>query len=252
MRSGIECFPCFLRQAISAMRHAEVDEQTQTKVLRKLMCDVAQYSCEASPAENSSLVLHKVCEYLELDDPYAKAKLESNEAAMMMVQDLRETIMASLEPLSAAVRAAVAGNVVDLGILESYDLDAALEEAFSVSFRVYDNEAFKADIYASKTVLYIGDNSGEIAFDRLLVEQIARTGAKVTYAVKAAPVLNDATLEDAFYVGMDKVARVITNGNKYLGTILRFCSEEFLEAFAEADTIVAKRNRTDQNDDSNN
>ena len=62
----------------------------------------------------------------------------------------------------------------------------------------------------------------------------------VTFAVRGAPALNDVTLEDAYQVEMDKVARVISNGNDVASTIVKECSSEFQEIFQEADLIISK------------
>jgi uncharacterized protein with ATP-grasp and redox domains len=56
----------------------------------------------------------------------------------------------------------------------------------------------------------IGDNTGEIVFDKLLIEELLRRGKQVTYVVRGGSVINDVTLEDARYVGMDKIVKVIT------------------------------------------
>ncbi|MDP4128257.1 MAG: ARMT1-like domain-containing protein, partial [Bacillota bacterium] len=103
-----------------------------------------------------------------------------------------------------------------------------------------DYELFQQRLKDAREILILGDNSGEIAFDRLLAEQLSDFGVKVTYAVKGRPILNDATMEDAAYVGMTDRIRVISNGSGILGTILRDCSEEFKQAYEKADLVISK------------
>jgi hypothetical protein len=89
-------------------------------------------------------------------------------------------------------------------------------------------------------VIYFGDNAGEIVFDRLLVEQMAAGGARVAFAVRGGPILNDATLEDAVYVGMDQVADVVSSGVVSPGTLLGHADPTFLDRFHRADLVLAK------------
>lgn len=241
MKVGVECIPCYFKQAMSAMKHVGISETQQVEVLYSLMDTIKGFDTERSPAENSSLVVHGVARLIGIDDPFEKAKKESNKAAVELVDRVvRKRVAEAEDPLFAAIKAAVAGNVVDLGIMESYDLDAALDEAFNVDFAICDYEEFRERLKSVKHVLYVGDNSGEIAFDKLFVEELRRLGIDVTFVVKAGPVLNDATLEDALFVGMDKVAKVITTGSNFLGVIEETCSEEFLTAFNEAELVIAK------------
>ncbi len=86
--------------------------------------------------------------------------------------------------------------------------------------------------------MYLADNAGEIAFDRLLIEQILPE--RVTVVVRGAPVINDATPIDALTVGLDRVVAVIDNGSDAPGTILTDCNQELRDRFANADLIVAK------------
>ncbi|PLX04014.1 MAG: hypothetical protein C0594_09705, partial [Marinilabiliales bacterium] len=62
----------------------------------------------------------------------------------------------------------------------------------------------------------------------------------LTYVVRGEPVLNDATIAEADYVGLHKVARVISNGYDAPSTIIGSFSDEFMEAFNEADVIISK------------
>ena len=67
---------------------------------------------------------------------------------------------------------------------------------------------FEERLRRARTVVYLGDNCGEIVFDRLLIEMIRdRYGLDVIFVTRTLPVLNDATLQDAISVGMEEVAQ---------------------------------------------
>jgi uncharacterized protein with ATP-grasp and redox domains len=89
-------------------------------------------------------------------------------------------------------------------------------------------------------VLYLGDNAGEIVFDRVLVEHLLEAGAQVTFVVKARPVINDATLADARATGIAKLVPVITTGSNAIGVGWDRTRREFREAVKAADLIIGK------------
>ncbi len=99
-------------------------------------------------------------------------------------------------------------------------------------------EALKIKAESASRILYLGDNAGEIVLDRLLVEQLPTE--KVTFAVRGAPIINDATLEDAIAGGITELVDVMDNGSDMPGTILESCSEAFRKLFAQADIVIAK------------
>ena len=102
--------------------------------------------------------------------------------------------------------------------------------------------SFVEAIKKAKQILYLLDNCGEIVCDQLLMEEIKRFRPDVALVavVRGEPVLNDATREDARQTGLDKIVPIIDNGNDALGTVLEQCGNEFMEAFAQSDTIIAK------------
>jgi len=93
---------------------------------------------------------------------------------------------------------------------------------------------------SAKRVLYLGDNAGEIVFDKVFIKEIKKSGAEVIFAVRSKPVLNDVTMIDAIDVGLDKVAEVIETGSPMIGIVLETCSDEFLKFFNTADIIISK------------
>jgi uncharacterized protein with ATP-grasp and redox domains len=101
-----------------------------------------------------------------------------------------------------------------------------------------DLEAFRQAVAEATDILYLADNAGEIACDRLLIQQLL--SVRVTLAVRGGAVVNDATLADAEAVGLHELVEVIDNGSDAPGTLLSDCSEDFRKRFAKADLIIAK------------
>lgn len=240
MKVCADCIPCYLKQALNTLNQTELGDDQKAKLLNKVLPSIAELAQDKTPAENSSKILHKICMELGVQDPFQRAKKESNQAVMKLWPKLQQVLAESDDKLFTAFKLAVAGNVIDLGILADYNIEQSITEALQVDFAINDYDVLKEKLEKAQRVLIIGDNSGEIAFDKLLAVELASRGLQLTFGVKGAPILNDATMKDAEEVGMEKVARVITNGNSYLGTVVEYCSPEFLSAMAGADVIISK------------
>jgi len=80
-------------------------------------------------------------------------------------------------------------------------------------------------------VVYLSDNCGEIVLDRLLIQYLKK-GAHITLAVKLLPALNDATLEDARALGLDRIVDLLTTNSTKAE--IGLCPEEAPQDLAAA------------------
>ncbi len=240
MRTYFECIPCFLRQALDSIRHLTDDETLHEKVLREALREAAEMDLRMSPPAMAQK-LHRAIRGLTGEaDPYRQRKQEFNQFAIKLLPQCHGWLRNSDDPLETAVRLALAGNVIDLGVktmLGEAEVFQAIVQALSVPLHG-EVEEFAAAATAARRVLYLADNAGEIVFDRLLIEQIGPQ--KITLAVRGAPVINDATRDDAEAAGLTEIVEVIDNGSDAPGTILEDCSPEFLAHFEKADLVIAK------------
>jgi len=177
-------------------------------------------------------------QYTHSPDPYKGVKKKSNDQVLEMYPKFRERVKASADSFDTALRLAIAGNIIDYGITDNIDLESAMSTVFSNNYSIDDSFELKKDLSKVKKVLYLGDNCGEIVFDKLLIETILHPN--LTYVVRGAPVINDATIEDARYIGMESAAKVISNGYDAPSTILEQCSQEFIAEFNSSDIIISK------------
>jgi uncharacterized protein with ATP-grasp and redox domains len=240
VRATTTCMPCYLKQALSAAREITDDPERQRHVLNEVARLLPDLPLESTPAENSTYALWRVHEVLNCSDPFAAKKRHYNELALSMYPDLKRLVQSSKSPLQTAVRVAAAGNIIDLGILDGVDVEATFKEVFAQGLAVDDTELLAEKLSPARRVLYLADNAGEIVFDKVLIEELVVRAQGVVLAVKGAAILNDATMEDALAVDMNRVADVLSNGSPMIGTDLKTCSEEFLQEFRRADIIISK------------
>jgi hypothetical protein len=240
MKTSLDCIPCFVRQALDAARLVSTASAVHERILR----EVLRWACEMDmdqPAPVMGQRIHRLLrKIVGLEDPYREVKDHQNQMALALLPDLKNTIEAAADPLIMALRLAIAGNVIDMGVngrvtesMVRKSVSQALAEPF-----VGEQNTFRKAVAEAQRILYLADNAGEIAFDRLLIEQLVP--ARVTVAVRGGPVINDATMADALAVGLDEIVEIIDNGSDAPGTVLDDCSQDFRRRFTEADLILAK------------
>jgi uncharacterized protein with ATP-grasp and redox domains len=178
-------------------------------------------------------------------DPYKEEKVYYNQEMMKLLPNLSSLIDEAADPFAAAVKLAAAGNIIDFG--PGYDLSpATVLKTIAATMEMPLPEdtltALKEDLAQAKTLLYLGDNTGEIVFDRVFVEAIKENypDVRIYFAARGKPVLNDITEEDAYLVKMDEFAEIINNGTSIPGTMLEYVTPAFREIFAQADVIISK------------
>lgn len=243
MKTSAECFPCFLRQSLQVARICGCAADVQVRTVKELAAIIAGLDPELSPPANAEQVYRALAEITGCDDPYRQEKQRSNEEALRLLPGLRREIAGAADELAMAIRFAIAGNIIDYGAFASFDIDRALDNCRKEQPVVDHSTALIERIGSLRPgadVLYLADNCGEIVYDSLLIEYLFRRGCNLTVAVKDGPIINDALREDALAAGLDRYARIISNGSRCPGTVLADCSPEFCRVFASADLILVK------------
>jgi len=242
MKTKIDCIPCVFKQALVTVRLATTDLKVQERALKELAGFYSEKKLEGSPAEFSQFAYQIISEVTGIGDPFLAEKKKFNKLALSMVPECLNAIKTSDDKFATGAHLAVAGNIIDLGIGAGFDIHGTLKSALETPFVLNDLEKLRESLGNVKSLLYIGDNAGEIVFDRLFVEIIQNLfpDINVKFSVKSAPIINDATMEDAIDVGFDKVCEIIETGTDDIGAPLEKMSAGFLEEFNHTDLIIAK------------
>ena len=237
MRINDDCYTCMQRQAVEICRRLGVTEEVERRVVRAVKAVLDARPEGDTPPELDVVVYGVITETLGVRDPFAERKRKDNESALRLVPEVRRIIEESPDRLAAAVRAAVLGNVMDHAANPNFDVAAEIDEVFEKEFAVNDYGSFKKELNDAEWLLYIGDNAGETAFDRLLIEEM---GKPAVYLTRGAPINNDCLVEDALACGLDEVADVVSSGCPTPGFVLARCNDEAVRLFRTAPLIIAK------------
>ena len=176
---------------------------------------------------------------------YDAIKKQFNDLMLSLEPQVRCRIEDSKDPLQTALFMARIGNYIDFGAMKNVNPEVFLQilSDFSISeadTEVYGN--FLKACAAGEHFLLLADNSGELVLDKLMIEQLQIRFPRlcVTVMVRGDEVLNDATAEDAAYIGLDRICNVVSNGEALAGTEFDRLTTEARTRFEEADVILSK------------
>ena len=240
MKTALDCIPCFARQAAEAVSLTVEDAACREVLLRKILHEISEADWQGAPPAMGQRIHRIIRRELGCRDPYQEVKKRMNQAAESLLPALREAMKNQPDQDEAAVRMAIGGNLLDAGAktqIAIEDLPQHMNTIWTQPLRGDISALFQAAAEA-RHILYLTDNAGEIFFDRVLIE--ALSAEKMTIFVRGAPVINDATMEDAVSAGLPEIAPVFDNGSDAPGTLLEDCSEKFRVCFERADMIIAK------------
>ncbi len=243
MKAELDCIPCFLKQSIKATRFAKFDPEIQEKILREVIFFLSKTDWNKTPPELAHFVHRLIRNYDE--DPFKEIKKQSNDVCLEIYPELKKIVETSNNPLKTGLKIAISGNLIDFGALDKEVIDKKyllnfVKRIVNEELDVDHFEKFESILNNSIKILYFADNSGEIVFDKIFIEELKKNfDLDVTFVVKAGPIINDATIEDVKYVGLDKVVdeiRFISNGEKGVERN----SEEVLDWIKEHDIVISK------------
>lgn len=248
MKASIECYPCLLGQVLNTVNLCGFTDKEKKDVMVYALNVLAECSDDVYPQE----IVVKVNEHIqhgypqlqEPFDPYRKIKSKSRQLALQFYDTIREEFKRADDRIEFGVKCAALGNIIDFGAKThgNLDVEAELAKLHELDFKIYDYPQFSDCLATSRTILYIGDNVGEDVFDKALISEIKEKYPDkiIDFAVREQPVINDVTLSSASEIRMGDVARVLSSGSIYPGTILTETTAEFQQIFGDADMIISK------------
>jgi uncharacterized protein with ATP-grasp and redox domains len=218
------------------------DEIIHRRVLNSVSIMIPDLALNATPPEIAQQVYRIVYEITGNNDPYLEAKKCANKSAMSRYARMKDIVDDSIDALETSCKLAIAGNAIDLGAQAEYgSIDSIIKDSLGYQLDQEHYHKFKESVDQSSLILYVADNAGEIVFDRILIEQLLQIKkSKIVFVVREKPIINDATLDDTFQVGLNKVATIISNGSDAPATILSQCSPEMRSYYRAADLIISK------------
>lgn len=240
MKSTEACFACVMAQAERNLYEWDKDERAKFEVMKSASKSLERAEYGMKPIELSKLVNDAVRIKTGVEDLYKARKSILNQKAKEILPEIIDYANSSGNPLKAFAIVAILGNHLDFGVK-----DVAVDSEFvnlikSKALAIDNFDLLIEKIARAKYLLYILDNTGEIVFDKMFIEEIKKRYAlKIKVAVRSAPIINDVTLKEAVEVGFSP-EEIIESGSEMAGMTLEIANEEFLDFWRSSDVIVSK------------
>jgi hypothetical protein len=233
------CIDCLITRVELECRLIGADARTTqqtTESCRDLLLSLK--GAHLNHPQIASRLHHHAYDLLKNSDPFRELKERGNAESIAVCKDVRT----SLVTFRDYVLASVIGNTFDYGVkghTVTNNFAGFFREEFKKGLVIDDTDRI---LPRASRVVYLSDNCGEIVFDRLLIQYLKSYGSHVTLAVKAQPMLNDATLADAKMLGLDHIVDCLTTNCD--GAEIGLCPEEatpvLSEAISRCTLIIAK------------
>lgn len=238
------CNTCLLDKRLNALPPDAAPEAVAE--YRRRVREIVENHPELSSPEKDYAIN---CAYESVLGPlqdYGPVKRHFNALMMALESLMTEGVRTAENPLRRAVQYAMVGNYIDFAVMGSVDeqrLRRLIADAGSIPIDADMLEALRREILRARRLVYIADNCGEIVMDRVLMTALhgLNPSLSVTAVVKGAPIVNDATREDAEQIGLLKVAQaVVDTGCGIAGCPEGRLSAECLGVLDGADVLIAK------------
>lgn len=237
MRISKECIDCLYRK--------EVDMTKDEDYLAEIR-ELLENWDEKLSAPYMEYVINKTYEKrYGKPSRYAELKKQYNDLLLSMEDEISRKIESSADPLMTSLFMARIGNYIDFAAMKNVDKDEFLNLLTSFKVSEDDMKTYSSFLYEcghAHNFLLLADNCGEIVLDRIMLTKLKQRfpNLDITVLVRGSEVLNDVTEEDALYVGIDKVARIVSSGAPLAGTEYFMLSDEAKSVLDSADIILSK------------
>jgi len=243
MRLQDKCLPCVVNQVIKVANITGIN--TKEELLREVFTYLSKMNLDETTPEIIGEIFEMIKRHTNNPDPYKETRNYYNTLFMELLPEFESKIEQAENSFMSAIRYAIVGNIIDFNPIHNTlleDIYDCFEKMEQLELAIDDSHALMKDISNAGTLLYLGDNCGEICMDKILLKKIKELNpnVKLLFGVRGKPVVNDSISEDAYYVGIDEYAEVIDNGDGSLGTVLNRTSPAFKEVYKKADVVIAK------------
>ena len=238
------CIECFLKRNLDVARNLGTEAQAMqfARALMKVYLDAPEGVSSPWFGPAAADLLHEI--YGLPIDRFREEKQTSNRFVLERMDQIRQKVESAADPVFAGLQFSILGNYLDFGALQgqvSFEkLDDMLDKGLEMELDADNYASLCRDLETGKKLLYLTDNAGEIGFDRIFAEQMAKRypHLEITFCVRGDVAQNDATREDAAAVGIP--FPIIDNGNRIAGTQMDQLGETAEQAIKAADVIIAK------------
>jgi uncharacterized protein with ATP-grasp and redox domains len=246
MKIWPDCIPCILKMSLGIAR-VVMKEEDQVRRFMEQVLALKYFNGEEQNVTSPEVIKEVWLKFIEFSgkaDPLKEIKDQQNRKALAIYPGVKELVLKSKDPFFEAIKLAIAGNSIDaMTDVQGEAPEEILKKWQRLEIDREKLNGLKERLRKTQRLVYLGDNCGEIVFDRLLMEVLLTMyNVEITFITRTLPILNDATLEDALSVGLREVTHVMENGmaEPLPGTFLKRISSESKILIERSDLVISK------------
>ncbi len=247
MKADKKCFFCCRKKAVELLDQYQVSGETRDDAIKKVekILKEAEDKKDMTAPDLMADIMPLLEKSIGVEDIYKKQKEQYNRLLLDREEMIKNKINEEDDHFLAGIQCAVTGNYIDFSAISDVNedkLNELLENRAAIRLDERELENLKRELKDAKKLAYITDNAGEIVLDKIFISELKKLYPELEVAVivRGYPIINDATPEDAEFVGMGQVARIISSGSNIPGTQLEKLSEEAVSWIEDADLCIAK------------
>lgn len=239
MKINEKCLPCLINQVIKVANITNCSNRDD--LYHQVFEQLSKIDFNKSNPEIIGMIFELVKKHLNNEDPCQEIRQYYNNLFLQSYDDFDKKI----NSFKTAIKYAIIGNIIDFSPINNQEItkiDDWFDNIDNLSLTIDHVDKLINDIKKAKIILYLGDNCGEICLDKLLLKRIKQLNPslKIYFGVRGKSVVNDSIESDAYEVGIDEYASIISNGDNSLGTILSRTSAQFNQIYQNCDFVIAK------------
>ncbi len=237
-----ECVECIVAQSLRVADAIGADAALRSRIHDDVLAMSKHFDFTKTPPEVARPVYEHMAKLAHKTDLYDEVKRRSSMQARAFLPELKARIAEAEDPFFAALKVAVAGNVIDLAAEVAFDLDEEIARLFETPFSIDDTQQLYRQLADASTLLYIADNAGEHLFDALAIETFKTRFPDLTvyYMTRGAPIINDITYDEAKADGLGKHCTLVDSGVDTPGFVYARANARARELFDGCDVVLAK------------
>jgi len=246
MKIWPDCIPCILKMSLETAHLAMKEERKVRRFMGQIL-KLKHFRGEDWRVTSPEVIKNVWLKLLEISgevDPMKEIKKEQNSRALETYPLAKKMVLKSRDPLLSAIKLSIAGNAIDaMTEVRGEKTEKILERWNRFEIDIENLNRLKGRLKRTRKLVYLGDNCGEIIFDKLLLEVLHEMyDLDATFITRTFPVMNDATLQDALSVDMGQVAQIMDNGvhEPFPGILMKKISREFKAMMEGSALIISK------------
>ncbi len=245
MKTTYECIPCAINQGINVVKSLNIADDKIQDMIQEILKYLSELNyIETTPPEVAMIVYEIIYKHTDIEDPFKKSKDYYNQKILDMEDDLSNYIRKN-DDFSEILKFVISGNIIDFGAihdLSEKEIFKTIDNIEKNSLIIDNAKELKEALEKAESVFYIGDNCGEIVFDKLFIKYLLNRYdiRRLYFGVRGGPIINDVTREDAKKVGMDEFSEIMDTGTKAPGVLLKNLKKDYKDRLFNSDLVISK------------